>query len=447
MSPGFKRSLEEMGISISTFSISPKAHLSSISFDDLTRLKSDSEIELRFSEDVQQLFKLEVTFFKEGGKDLACGTLRNITVQRKTELSFAQLFERYESILQASLNGYLLLNLDGYVVNYNQAFAKIVEFSELGIHNMHLSELLNFSSISIEDYLDSIKKLESASDDAHIHLHNGTDKHVEFSAHLIHLHDKDLIATFVRDTSDMHRTRKRLLDAMRKSEELSDLKSSLLNNVTHEFKSPLHRIIGLCEVLEKDIAEKSSQHFLHEIKSSGERLLNSLTAMMEVSKMDSLDQRQELSPISVQQVIEEMIEMHIARARAKGLSLSFHCDADLPIIAGDAFLLKQSLKIILGNAIKFTQKGQIVMSATMDDQQIHILISDTGIGIDDDFLAHLFSPFTQESSGHDRLHEGLGLGLSLVKRYVEIMNGKIEIKSRKGEGTTAKLSLPISSSN
>ncbi|MFT4678207.1 MAG: PAS domain S-box-containing protein [Flavobacteriales bacterium] len=439
--------LDEMEVLRNDFFDNPKNHLLAQSFEELQCAKSNSEIEIRFKKQGKRVFKLEISYLIENGKHLACGILRDITVQRKTELSFAQLFERYESILQASLNGYLLINLEGFVVNCNHAFSKIIEYPEIGLHNRHLSELLSFTSLSIEEYLDSISKLESASDDAHIILHNGNTKTVEISAHLIHLHDKDLIATFIRDTSDMHKTRKRLLDAMRKSEELSSLKSSLLNNVTHEFKSPLNRIIGLCEVLENDSLAKSNLQFIQEIKSSGERLLNGLTAMMEVSKSDSRGQRQELSPVSIEKVIEEIIGLNIARANAKGLTLTFQCIQPLPIISSDAFLLKQSLKILLGNAIKFTQIGKIEMETFATDDEIQIQITDTGIGIEKEFLAHLFSPFSQESNGHDRLHEGLGLGLSLVERYAEIMNGKIEIQSAKGTGTIAKLSLPISSSN
>ncbi|MCB0761017.1 MAG: hypothetical protein KDC12_05790, partial [Flavobacteriales bacterium] len=197
----------------------------------------------------------------------------------------------------------------------------------------------------------------------------------------------------------------------------------------------------------KEISDTASQVYLDEILTSSDQLLHSLTTVMELARQQTEPSNKQVSAFRVEDLIRDVTLSFEEIIREKELKLDSFVDSAIPDIICDRFLLEQALKILTGNAVKFTPpRGRVHIKAQLQSaHQIEISIADTGIGMNPDFLENIFEPFVQEQHGLNRPFQGLGLGLSLAKRYIEMLDAEISISSEKNVGTTAYIRLPINS--
>jgi signal transduction histidine kinase len=147
-------------------------------------------------------------------------------------------------------------------------------------------------------------------------------------------------------------------------------------------------------------------------------------------------------PVAVADAVAETVGLSASLARAKDLILDVRGDTSI-IVHADPTLLKRVLTNLIGNAIKFTDEGSVTVAYERLDGSGRIDVTDTGIGIDESFIPEMFDEFTQESSGRDRTHGGSGLGLAICKKLVEAMQGRIDVRSKKGDGTVMSVILPL----
>ncbi len=233
-----------------------------------------------------------------------------------------------------------------------------------------------------------------------------------------------------------------LLEARDKAQQSEELKSSLLTNLTHEFRTPISSIVGFSDILASD-ADEQSQEFLGYIRQSADRLLDSLTAIVDLAELEAAAVSSHTFAAPVEPVIREVIAGFREQAAEKGLKLIVEAsDADL-VGDIDPGLIRKVLTNLLSNAVKFTEAGTITVALSGRDQQVHVTVSDTGVGIDESFMPSLFEAFTQESTGETRAYEGCGLGLTVVNRLVALLGGSIDVTSEKGVGSTFTVRLPM----
>ncbi len=243
------------------------------------------------------------------------------------------------------------------------------------------------------------------------------------------------------DLTDRKRHEHELQEAKEKAEEMLQLKTAFLNNMSHELRTPLTGILGFANAL-ADHAEGDALEFARIISRSAERLYETLNSVLELSRLES--SRYELRPHEIDLVTEVNDAASLLRlpATKKGLALSVvHHNPDALAVV-DAACFGRILNNLVGNAIKFTQKGGVTVETRCDDTFFELRVSDTGIGIHDSFLPHLFEAFRQESTGLGRAHEGVGLGLSITKRLVDMLDGTITVESKVNYGTTFTVRLP-----
>ncbi|MBI3125603.1 MAG: PAS domain S-box protein [Ignavibacteriales bacterium] len=233
-----------------------------------------------------------------------------------------------------------------------------------------------------------------------------------------------------------------LLLAKEKAEEMYRLKSNFLSNMSHELRTPLVGMLGLTELLYNEL-EGDNQEFVALINKSSNRLLNTLNTLLNYSKIDAEKVVVNLSRSSILEIIREEVKLFEALANRNGLYIreDFKC-RDFSTIT-DVTMVKEILDNLLNNAIRFTFKGGIVVTADRTDKEIIISIKDTGIGIPEDKIKIIFEEFRQVSEGRGRNFEGTGLGLTIVKKYVSALKGDIKVESKLEVGSNFIVTIPV----
>jgi signal transduction histidine kinase len=232
----------------------------------------------------------------------------------------------------------------------------------------------------------------------------------------------------------------RLQAANDRLQEANEWKDSLVANISHELRTPLAAILGFSRIL-KDEVSGHHEEFLELIEGNGKRLQHTIDRLLDMSKLEAGDMTVQKTSFDLNECTRGVIESVNVLAARKNLELRI----DIPSTAIDVHLDENKVEDILfnliGNAIKFTEEGFVRVEIEGSEKQVHITVQDTGIGISEEFFPELFEPFTQESRGLKRTHEGTGLGLFLTARLVHLMEGTINIDSTKGEGTTVTVTF------
>ncbi len=238
-----------------------------------------------------------------------------------------------------------------------------------------------------------------------------------------------------------------LIDSKEEAEKLNRLKSNFLANMSDEVRKPLNNILGYVTEIEKSEDQKQLWQHLGKIKDSGNSLLFTLDSLIELARLEADRVIFDLSEINISEHIEPAIDHFKALAKEKNLELTTDIKTKDSVIKADKIIFSQILHNLLDNALKFTDEGSIHLEISEeeinDDNYARITVSDTGSGIDPDFLPHIFEEFKQDLEGLRSDVRGIGLGLTITQRYVEYLGGTIDAESQKNEGTSFILRFPL----
>lgn len=232
-----------------------------------------------------------------------------------------------------------------------------------------------------------------------------------------------------------------MLAAKEKAEELARLKSTFLANMSHEIRTPLTSIIGFAEILEADPTGEVTAKAQF-IKGAGHRLMMTLDSVMDFAQLESGSLRLDATQLDVVAQVRELRPMFEQQAEQKALTLQLEFERPQMLAYADAGALFRVLTNLVSNAIKFTKDGGVSVKVREEADVVVIDVIDTGVGIHESFIPKLFEEFKQESEGFARDYEGVGLGLSITKRLVNLMGGTIGATSRKNAGSTFSVRLP-----
>jgi PAS domain S-box-containing protein len=243
-----------------------------------------------------------------------------------------------------------------------------------------------------------------------------------------------------RDITERKRIEDALLHAKREAEYASKAKSQFLANMSHELRTPLNSVIGFSDMLNTQIYGELTENqlrYVNNINESGKHLLELINGVLDLSKIEAGKMELECKYFSIQEVFDEILTMMAPLASRKNINIKVENQILPDEIFADKLKFKEIMYNLLSNAIKFTHDhGKVSVISKKIDTSIQISISDTGIGIPEHLLKDIFNPFTQVDASHKRKYGGTGLGLTLVKQFVEMHNGNVQLISEEGKGST-----------
>lgn len=229
-------------------------------------------------------------------------------------------------------------------------------------------------------------------------------------------------------------------------DEVTRLKGQFLASLNHEIRTPLSGIVGMTDLLLETSLDADQRDYVTSAKLCAENLLELLNATLEFSALTAGSVTLEECEYNLEETLEAAISEHFLKARSKGLRLFRTFDESLPeTVIGDAPRLRQILSQLIGNAVKFTNQGQVEIRVVRDgdSERLKIAVLDTGIGIAPNQLGSIFESFQQVDAGLARAYPGLGLGLAICHKLVNLMAGVIEVESAVGSGSRFEVSLPL----
>ncbi len=253
---------------------------------------------------------------------------------------------------------------------------------------------------------------------------------------------KERTINLENEIEERKRTEIELIKAKETAEEMNRLKTNFLANMSHEIRTPLIGILGYADIIQNETKDSETKEMAGIIKKSGDRLHDTLNQILDLSKAESELSNVKLEKFNISQLINETVNLYKIAALEKGLELIFNKDVNEVYADVEQNLFINLMNNLLNNAVKYTNKGKITVGLKNYSDKIIIEVKDTGVGIPKEMLDTIFEPFRQVSEGLARRFEGTGLGLTLAKKYIRIMNGEIEVESLVNTGSIFRIILP-----
>ncbi|WP_051271353.1 PAS domain S-box protein [Fundidesulfovibrio putealis] len=389
----------------------------------------------------------------DGKVVLLRGTLQDITDRKHIEDAVRQSEENYRQLFEAESDAVFLINCsDKRLIKFNSAACSLYGYSHEELDGMDATNL------SAETEQSSLSIVTSPTEDNEIlqipiRIHrkkSGELFPVELTGRYFKLRGQQVLIVAVRDISARIGVEAALRSAKEEAESANKAKSEFLANMSHEIRTPLNGILGMLQLLETTHPSEEQREYLVGALQSTNRLTRLLSDILDISRIESGKMQTFETEFSIKEMRNSIKGVFELEAREKGLRLEFGRDEELPLeLIGDEARLRQILFNLVGNAIKFTDTGEVRVEACLLPNQVGsairvlITVSDTGIGIPDESLKNIFEPFVQAEGSYTRRYQGAGLGLSIVRRLVKLLGGEMAFESTPGEGTTVYLSMPF----
>lgn len=337
----------------------------------------------------------------------------------------------------------IVTNRQGQIVDYNNAATKILNLTKNEILGKRINEILEFNPA---EEVEGNSKISSKI--FQMELNN---KPFYFGRYVQKFKDpftKDIyFVTSLSDLTERIESEKRLIEAKNLAEKADRLKSEFLAQISHEIRTPINTITSFSSIIESELKEKSEfefeeySEFFSSIRKGSKRLIRTVDSILNFAQMQLGNYEVFIEEINLYDLVNSISENYLPEINAKNLSFTLNANKKDIYAKIDKELFQLLFENLLENSIKYTSEGYITVNLNEENNQINFSIEDTGSGIDKEFHDKIFEPFAQEDSGYSRKFEGMGLGLSLVKRCMELNKGEMELTSEKNKGTKFHLTF------
>ncbi|WP_022850336.1 hybrid sensor histidine kinase/response regulator [Limisalsivibrio acetivorans] len=359
---------------------------------------------------------------------------------------------RFKNILEKAEDGIITINGKGEIVTFNPAAEKLFGYKAGTVKRRNISILMPPSVAKNHQYF--IDRSTQAGQSKTTGLlrdimgkrSDGSEFPIEISLSRARYGDEWLFTGIIRDITERKIQDELTKKAREEAEDANKAKSNFLAMMSHEIRTPLNIITGMVEVLKEDEKNPEKLERLRTISGAGDSLLALIGDILDLSKIESGRYEVENRNYSPTKVVKEVCSLLSHKSAQKGIKLSWKVSADFPeVISGDENALRQVLVNLVGNAVKFTERGRIdVEGVLIEEDEEYILrfdVFDTGIGIDNSKLKKIFETFTQSDASINRKYGGTGLGLSISRNLVELMGGELNAASTPGKGSVFTFTL------
>ena len=371
--------------------------------------------------------------------------LQDVSARKQAQLEVESQKQYFETLFHASPVAIVILSSDFSIFTCNPAFEHLFGYEQKDITGNKLDDLI----VPIMERDTAQQYTEEALSGQLIHAisqrtrKDGTSVEVEIFAVPVKVKGEQVGALAIyHDISE-------LVEARHAAEDAAQAKAEFLANMSHEIRTPLNGVIGMTGLLLDTHLDNDQQIFAETIRSSGDTLLAVINDILDFSKIEAGKLSMEERPFYISQCIESALDLLATKASEKGLELAYIMQDQVPNrIIGDITRLRQVLVNLLGNAVKFTETGEVVVTVWgenigNDDYDLQFSIRDTGIGIPQDRINRLFQAFSQVDSSTTRRFGGTGLGLSISRSLVQLMGGRIWVESEAGQGSVFHFTVKV----
>ncbi len=377
---------------------------------------------------------------------------RGQEARRRTEQELVSSELRKGAILESALDCIITMDLDGRVTEFNPAAERTFGYrradvvgKELGslivppaLREMHRRGLAQYRETGEGAVLGKRIEINAMHADGHEFM-------VELAITPIQIGGTTMFTAYLRDITERLRAAEDLRKAKEAAEAANLAKSGFLANMSHEIRTPMNGILGMTELALNTQLTPSQREYLAMVKNSAESLLALLNDLLDFSKIEAGKLELENVAFDLRDTLGDTMQTLATRASEKGLELALHVRPDVPdALVGDPFRLRQIVVNLVGNALKFTERGEITVRVESDGASettalLRFAVADTGIGIPPEARARIFSAFEQGDASTTRRYGGTGLGLAIASRIVDLMGGEIKVESEVGRGSTFSL--------
>ena len=376
-----------------------------------------------------------------------CGFAQDITAHKRVEEALRESEERFRGTFENAAVGIAHEDLSGHFLRFNKRVCEILGYSPTELIGKTLSEVTYPEDLADDlAKFDALKRGESSSYSMEKRFirKDGTLvwAHVTISLQVEAAGKPNYCIKIIQDITDRKRLDEELQKAKEAAEAASRAKSEFLASMSHEIRTPMNGVFGMLDLALDTELQPEQRHYLERAKASADLLLRVINDILDFSKIEAGRLDLEPSAFSLRESLGEAIKAFGPRAHRKVLELALHVLPDTPDgVVGDALRLGQVLTNLLGNAIKFTDQGEVILevgvaSVTEGQLCLHFAVTDTGPGIPPDKQRLIFDAFSQADSSMARRFGGTGLGLAISARLVELMGGRIWVESEVGKGST-----------
>ncbi len=379
------------------------------------------------------------------GRKGILSTANDITERKRAAKALDESEKKFRSVWEKSTDGMRITNEEGIVILVNDAYCKLVKkphneiegkpisavYQEIRGNEILMKHLERFRSNTISNYLET-----------EITLWDGAKLYLELSNTFLRIENQPtLLLSVFRDITDRKRFEVELIEAKEKAEQSNKLKDAFIANMSHEIRTPLNGILGLSSLIKDTYAElinEEDKELFVGIDQSSYRIIRTIDMILNYSRIQTGEFPISPDQIELSLICENLVKEFTTAAKSKWLELSFEnrCGKTITIFS-DEYSVTNAISNLIDNAIKYTNEGAIeVILYSGKNDEVLLDIKDSGIGIGEEYQKHVFEPYQQEQIGYGRAYEGIGLGLSMVKNFLNLNNATISIDSEKEKGTT-----------
>jgi PAS domain S-box-containing protein len=381
------------------------------------------------------------------GKNYGIGIFRDITEQKKAEDELKESENKFSKIFMASPDMIALTRIsDGFFVDANETIKNVLGYKREELLGHTVKELRLWPNPEERELMiENLKKQGSIKEmEVSLRKKSGEIFPAKISVDIISLKGESFLLSIAHDITEEKRAQEIIKKEIERMKEMDIAKTNFLNMVSHELKTPITAIFAHLDVIGDMKSNLNEQELksITAIKRNSNNLRMLIENILEISRVESGRFELVIEKINLSDIIENVINDMQILAEQKGLKVVSRVNS-VPIIKADALRIKEVIANLINNAIKFTEKGSVTITADRQGKSVLVSIKDTGIGIPEDKIKDLFKKFYQINPEESRKLGGTGLGLLISKQIIEMHNGKINVESTFGKGSTFSFTLPI----